>query len=127
MGESSSASNSELPSSDSQAAQSFTSVGDVFVLAGSTLDTGNQIPSGEFRVIPRQYLSQGLVGPIPSAPADRPDYFHYVANDAGTIRHYPVHFAVVGDATSTLNTGLRVSTCGSGGTSLCSSLKFDNI
>ncbi len=93
--------------------------------AGSTL-SGSAIPTGQYRAIPRAFLSAGVAS-IPSAPTDRPDYFHYVVNQSGTIKHYPVTFAVVGDATTSSTTGLQTSTCGSGGATTCSSLKFDNI
>lgn len=97
--------------------------------AGSTLSATN-IPNGEYRAIPRAFLRTTLDGafPLTSAPPDRPDYFHYVTKDGGgVVHHLPVKFAVVGDATTSLNAGLQLATCGSGGATPCSSLRFDNI
>lgn len=50
-----------------------------------------------------------------------------MANDGGTLRQYPIRFAVVGDATSSANTGVRSVNCGSSGAASCGAISFDNI
>ncbi len=88
---------------------------------GSTLGVGSIVAS-EFRVIPRTKLS-GANGP----PNGHPDGFYYVANDGSTTHEYPINFAVVGDATSSTNTGVRSINCGSSGSASCGAISFDNI
>jgi len=89
--------------------------------SGSTLGAGS-VPTGEFRIIPRINVSGS------SAPASgHPEGFYYVANDGGTPRKYPIEFAVVGDATSSGNHGVRSANCGTSGSASCGAISFDNI
>lgn len=81
---------------------------------------GGTIPSGEFRVIPDKF---GVF----TTNAGDPQGFNYVGNDAGTNRFYPLQFSVLGDSTTSANAGRQTTTCGSGGSTACNTLKFDTI
>ncbi len=78
------------------------------------------IPSGQFRVIPDIF---GVYSPNVVAPKG----FHYVVNDAGTNRNYPIGFRVLGDSTSSADAGVQLDTCGPGGSETCSALRFNTI
>lgn len=82
--------------------------------------SSSSIPSGDYRVVPDDFLGVSNNGA-------RPKSFTYVTNDGGTIVNYPIVTNVLGNSISSSTAGRQASTCGSSGSSSCNSLKFNTV